>query len=308
MNVLQVRLFGQVKVSYDNWLTEVKLTRVVRGLLAYMLLYRHRTHSRDLLAALFWGEQSEEKAHACLNTTLWRLRRILEPDGTPPGKYLVSHHSGEIGFNGQSDYWLDAAILEEQINEILLSPYQSVETSLVEKMEDVLQVYNGELLEGFYDDWALRERERFRILHLNSLAYLMQYKKYQGLYRDGLVYGQQILELDPLREEIQREMIRLLMSSGERAMAIRQYQTYSEMLENELGVEPMGETQALYAQIYSGNETGTSADLSRNTPPIQEILLELSRVNQVVEQLVEQLHKTSLSIKVLQEDIKRKFQ
>ena len=40
----------------------------------------------------------------------------------------------------------------------------------VSGIEGVLTLYHGELLEGVYDEWALRERERFRSLYLNCLT------------------------------------------------------------------------------------------------------------------------------------------
>src|SRR5215207_6930770 len=102
MGILQIKLFGHVQVSHDNWKTELNITRVTQGLLAFILLQRHRTHSRDALATLFWGEQGDEKARGCLNTTLWRLRCALQPDGIPHETYLKSNRFGEVGFNRTS--------------------------------------------------------------------------------------------------------------------------------------------------------------------------------------------------------------
>ena len=150
MDVLEIKLFGPVEISHDNWKTKVNTTKIIQGLLAYLLLQRHRTHSREGLASLFWGEQNEERARGCLNTTLWRLRTVLEPAGVTQGTYLVRDASGNIGFNRESRYWLDVAIFEDEINRILKIPYQSIEQAAVKKLETVLQLYNGEFLEGFY--------------------------------------------------------------------------------------------------------------------------------------------------------------
>jgi DNA-binding SARP family transcriptional activator len=64
------------------------LGRANQALLAYLLLFRHRLHVRDLLAGLFWGDNGQEKARNCLNTALWRLWRILEPEGISAGAYI----------------------------------------------------------------------------------------------------------------------------------------------------------------------------------------------------------------------------
>lgn len=285
MNILHIKLFGHIQISHDNWKTQVNVSRVVQGLLAYLLLQRHRTHTRDALAALFWAEQNEEKAHGCLNTALWRLRSALEPTGVPHETYLISNHSGEVGFNKASRYWLDVAIFEEQIKKILTTPVEAVDERKVEKLRDVMQLYRGEVLEGFYDDWALRERERLRSLHLNCLAYLMRYEKFHGAYEKGLAYGRQILELDPLREEIHRELMRLYMENEQRPLAVRQYKTCCEILKAELDIQPMAETQALYAQIVSTVEIPQASHRSRLQDDLEETLHDLRLVARAMEQV-----------------------
>jgi DNA-binding SARP family transcriptional activator len=285
MNILHVRLFGRVQVSHNNWKTEVNITRISQGLLAYLLLQRHRSHSRDELAALFWGEQSEDKARGCLNTALWRLRCALEPSGTPHETYLQGNHVGEVEFNRASRYWLDVAAFEEHVRRILVTPMETIEEKRVQKLRSVMQLYRGELLEGFYADWALRERERLRTLYLNGLAYLMKYERYQGNYENGLSYGRQILELDPLREEIHRELMRLYIENQQRPLAIRQYKACCEMLRAELDIEPMLETQALYAQIMLSGAPGQTEYAKEPSDHLRETLQDLQQVAQSVERV-----------------------
>ncbi|MFQ6102462.1 MAG: BTAD domain-containing putative transcriptional regulator, partial [Anaerolineae bacterium] len=193
MRVLRISLFGGVRIAHDGQISGMKVTRIVQTLLAYLLLQRHRSHPREVLAGLFWGDHSQERARSCLSTALWRLRRVLEPEGTPRGTYLMTTPAGEIGFNRESDHWLDVAVFEEQVGRVLAKPIHAVEAAGVRELESALQLYRGELLEGFYDDWALRERERLRCLYLNSLAHLMRYYKHHGAYEQSLAYGQQIL-------------------------------------------------------------------------------------------------------------------
>jgi DNA-binding SARP family transcriptional activator len=80
----------------------------------------------------------------------------------------------------------------------------------------------------------------------------MRYYRHQRAYEESLARGQQILQLDPLREEIHRAVMRLYEESGQRALAVRQYEACRKILVTELGVPPMEETQVLYAQIVRG--------------------------------------------------------
>jgi DNA-binding SARP family transcriptional activator len=302
MDILQIKLFGRVQISCDNWKTELNITHVTQGLLAYLLLQRHRTHTRDSLATLFWGEQDDERARGCLNTTLWRLRSALEPTSIAPGTYLTGNRLGEVGFNSTSRYWLDIAVFEEQIKKILTIPFHVVNEIKVQKLMSVMQLYRGDLLEGFYNDWALRERERLRTLYLNCLAYLMKYERYHGAYEKGLAHGQKILELDPLREEIHRELMRLYFENDQRPLAVRQYKACCEMLKAELDIEPMPETQALYAQIILSDEA-RHIEHNQGTPDhLQETLQDLKQAVQSVEQMHGRLRQAIGSIEAYIKD------
>jgi DNA-binding SARP family transcriptional activator len=219
MSNLRISLLGEVRVT-GNRSAEIRLTPILEVLLAYLLLFRQRCHPREILIDLFWGEQSQEQARHYLSTVLWRLRRLLEPPGGPRGTYLTTTTAGHVGLNCESDYWLDVEAFERPLSRILTRSPPLLEANDAQELEQALQFYTGDLLEGFYDDWVLRERERLRALYLHCLAQLMRYYRQQHAYEKSLACGQQILNYDPLREEIHREMMRLYLESGQRAAAV----------------------------------------------------------------------------------------
>jgi DNA-binding SARP family transcriptional activator len=249
MTILRITLFGELQLARDDLPLAPQCTHTVQTLFAYLLLQPHRAQPREVLADVLWSERSQERARSCLSTALWRLRRILEPDGTPAGTYLIASSSGEVSFNWHSDHWLDVSAFETKARQSLVRPIEILTIDEVQHLEAALQLYTGELLEGFYTDWALRERERLRGLYLNTLAHLMRFYHQQGHYDKGVVYGQKILDLDPLREEVHRDLMRLYVANGQRPLAIRQYQACCTLLAEELGITAMEETQTLYAQI-----------------------------------------------------------
>lgn len=256
MSDLRISLLGEVQVTHSR-AAEIRLTPILEGLLAYLLLYRQRCHPRERLIDLFWGEHDQDQARGCLSTALWRLRCLLEPTRRTRGAYLVTTAAGHVGFNCESNYWLDVAAFEQPLGQILSRSNPALESRDVPELEQALQFYTGDLLAGFYDDWVLRERERLRALHLHGLARLMQYHGCQHNYEKSLVYGQQILDCDPLREEIHRDMMRLYLTSGQRALAARQYELCAQVLSAELGIPPMEETQRLYTEIVGGADIQT---------------------------------------------------
>jgi DNA-binding SARP family transcriptional activator len=109
--------------------------------------------------------------------------------------------------------------------------------------------YRGDVLAGLTDTWALRERERHRRLLLNALGRLLQLAALAGDWAAGILHAQAILDHDPLREDVHRELMRLYLRNGQRALALRQFEQCRAALRRELAIQPMRETQALYHEI-----------------------------------------------------------
>ncbi|HKO14834.1 MAG TPA: BTAD domain-containing putative transcriptional regulator [Gemmatimonadaceae bacterium] len=252
---IRVSLFGGVRILVDGAPAEPPLAHGTQALLAYLLLHRHRQHARGVLAALFWGERDEQHALACLSTALWRLRAALEPLQGTRGRYLIATAS-EVGFNRDGGYWLDVEVFEHLLAGRLVKPAEVATPADVLPLETAVSLYHGELLEGFYDEWALAERERLHRLYLDVLTRLMHWHVAAGAAEESLRYAQRLLREDPLREDGHRVAMRSYALSGERSLAVRQYQVCRELLSSELGVAPSRETRELHARIAATSNPG----------------------------------------------------
>ena len=266
MDALRIWLFGRVRVAHDEGSPEIRFTRSAQTLLAFLLLHPQRYHPREVLAELAWGDRPDDQARGALNTALWRLRNLLEPEGTTRGTYLRTTSSGEVGFNWDSNHWLDLAVFEKCASCILALPSDAMQPEHARQLETILPLYDGELLEGFYEDWALTERERLRELNLSCLTRLMRYHRQRHEREPSQRYAQEILRLDPLREEIHREAMRLFAEDGQRALAIRQFEWCRQVLTAEMGIAPMPETEALYRQIHSDAALSPVSPRSNSEP------------------------------------------
>jgi len=227
-------------------------------LLAYLVLNSDRKHARDTLAGLFWGDHPDERARACLNTALWRLRAVLEPAGTLRGTYLETSHGGEIGFNRDSDHWVDVDVFEKQVTNALPQTPDDLSDRDAARLVDALKLYTGDLLDGCFDDWALRERDRLEGLYVDGLEYVMRYHHAHGDLEASGAYGRRVLDLEPTREEVHRALMRVYTAEGRRDRAVKQYNVCREALGRELAIEPSPETTALYAELVSENGASPS--------------------------------------------------
>jgi DNA-binding SARP family transcriptional activator len=245
MTTLRISLLGQMRVLGTEDESEIRLTHSIQTLLAYLLLKRGKFVSRDELAGLFWGECSQQNAHDCLNTALWRLRAKLRPTEPAGAGHLVTNYLGEVGFSQMDGCWLDIVEFEALWQRVCEAAPEPRPRDL-EDLGRLIALYQGDLLEGFYEDWVVPQRERLRLIYLNSLARLMDYYRLNDDPRRSLEYGQRILASDPLREDVHREIMQLYLDLGQRAMAVQQYRTCCAILTAELSIAPMSETQALY--------------------------------------------------------------
>lgn len=248
-SALRISLFGCPRVIRPGARTALSLGRPANVLLAFLLLQGHHLHPRNKLASTLWCTAPPDYAAHSFRTTLWRLRRALEPPGIPKGTYLLATQRGEVGFNWESRFWLDIQNFEGAIQVAENRSTDAIAEHEITSLEHALRLYEGGLLEGFFDDWILHERERLRHLYIQGLIRMMRQQAQQAHYEDALSCGRSVLDLDPLRESVHRDMMRLHALNGQRSEALGQYEQLALLLQEQLDVEPMEETTAVYVEV-----------------------------------------------------------
>jgi len=246
---LQIYLFGCPKVTRASDASSHGLGRPLRLLMACLLMDGQRAHHREALAGKIWPMAPQAAAAKSFRTALWRLRGILEPRGTTKGSYLVVAPNGEVTFNWDGDFRADVVEFERSVTTFERSAEPLTDRSDIHALKSALELYDGELLEGSWDDWVIRERERLRRLYLRGLNLLLESQSRAGNYNDALRIGRRILALDPLRESTHRRMLKLYGLSGQRAEAVRHYAALSDDLRVELDVQPAEATRRVFEAV-----------------------------------------------------------
>lgn len=164
----------------------------------------------------------------------------LDPDAGAANLRKAAHHARQILGDP------DAVVLRG--GRVALFPSHQVETD-VDRFEhaaraalrqadpatcaEVAATYPGDLLpDELYEEWAQARRE-----HLRS--------RYLELLRRGGEW-ERLVEVEPTEESAYRELMRAAVDTGNRHAAIRWYGRLRTVLEQELGVLPGHETEALY--------------------------------------------------------------
>ncbi len=252
MSRLSVRLFGRLSVRCDEQVVRGLNASKVQELFCYLLLYRDRPHPREALASLLWGDTSTSQSKKYLRQSLWQLQGALKCHVESGASQLLLIDSDWVQLNSVAQLRLDVADFEQAASLGQGVPSETLDAETQSALQRAVELYQGDLLEGWYQEWCLFERERLQSTYLTILDKLMRYCESHELFDAGLRYGALSLRYDKARECTHQRLMRMHFRAGDRAAALRQYDRCVVALEEDLGVKPSEETIALYQQISRG--------------------------------------------------------
>jgi DNA-binding SARP family transcriptional activator len=236
MPLLHLTFLGGFEARQVAGPVVVLARRKAQALLAYLVVEPGEAHLRDKLAALLWGDSSDQRARQSLRQTLLALRQALPQ--TDPELLRIDADT--------------VAVDRRAVQVDALDLGQLVVEGTPEALAQAAALYAGDFLEGLsvqeprFEEWLIRERERLRELALEALAKLLAHQIETAADQEGIRTAGRLLTLDPLQEPVHRALMRLYARHGRRGAALRQYQICVAALRRELGVAPETATRQLY--------------------------------------------------------------
>jgi len=194
MSIFKVSLLSNFRVQHNEQVLNSFSARKAQELLAYLLLHRNQGFPRETLASLLWGHQDKDDAQLkrCLRQALWQLQSALEAQAAPLHNLLLVEPDW-IQFNSGANLCLDVAVLEDASQLAQGLSGGALDLHAFQVLREAVNLYQGDLLEGWCQDWCLYERERLQSLYLALLDKLMDYCEAQPDYEQGLIYGARLL-------------------------------------------------------------------------------------------------------------------
>ncbi|HET6868313.1 MAG TPA: AAA family ATPase [Solirubrobacteraceae bacterium] len=255
--VLRARLLGTLDLRLaDEPLAPFESGRL-ESLLAYLLLHRDAPQPRQRLAFRLWPDSTERQAQTNLRKVLHNLRRAL-----PDADQWIEVTPRTLQWRVEAPLWLDVEQFQRAIAE--------------ERLEEAVDLYGGELLEGRYDDWLTEDRDRLAGLYVEALEQLARRLGRERRWADAIRFAERLVAQDPLREDSHRLLIRLCHTAGDRARALRAYHVCATTLERELGAAPSPETRELYEALL--DSPADEAAVAAGTSPFIGRTAELARL------------------------------
>ena len=190
-------------------------------LLAYLACHLDRTHPRELLITLLWPEAEREHGRNNLRVALSSLRHQLEPPGVPGGTVLQADR-----FSVRLNPDAVSADVTEFDAAVTGAARPAAAAERVRLLEAAVRLYQGEFLPGYYDDWVLEEQRRLAEAFVGAAHGLVRELEKAGDVAGALEHARHAVQVEPMREEFRRDLMRLLASSGDREgidAALRQF-------------------------------------------------------------------------------------
>jgi DNA-binding SARP family transcriptional activator len=293
MQTVFINLFGRFRLSWESQCLLGLEFGKVQALFAYLVLYRSRSHSREVLSSLLWGDCSTAVAKKYLRQALWQIQGALETTGSPALDCLLEVEIDWVKVSEDPDISVDVEAFEVAFGASRDTPGARLDTSQYQALRHAIDLYQGDVLEGYYYDWCLFERERLQSIYLRMLDKLAAYCLAHRQYESGLDYSMRILRYDRARECTYRRLMCLYAQAGDRSGALRQYEQCVAMLRDTLGVEPTKRTVDLYERIRNQGTVWTSnppqPTSRQEVPPAVETVPRLKQLTMAIGKLQREL-------------------
>ncbi len=288
-----VRLLGPPAIKFDGeWI--VPSTTKLSALLYYLA---HKEHwvDRSVLTYLFWSDVPEENARHNLRKLLGRLKNL---------SYVENLDVERTRLRWLAD--TDLKMFRETLN--------------TQNPSEIVQLYAGELMEGFrldsapeFDAWLETERQEIFNAWRKAVFQLTSALEAKGHYSNIADALGKLHKADPFDEDVLKHYLRSLHLDGKKSKALEVFKQFEQMLKEELGGEPESATLELVEYIRQNdvpipptteaisNKTISpssfleldSLSVELKTPVFVARQQEMSRLNSYLDKLLDKQHQVA---------------
>jgi len=253
---LKISVLGPFEARWSDGRAADIGSRKARALLAYLAVESGRSHNRELLATLLWGDSPEERARHNLRQALSKIRQCCKGA-------LLSEDDGvriDLGACATDVIQFEGLANSEDAGDL----------------QDCLALYRGELLDGpmvrepGFEEWLLMARARLCRLAYQAADRLVRILVEDDRIDEAVSTLERRLAMDPACEPAHRELMELLARLGRRSDALRQYQICKDALARALGMEPSSETSQLFRTLQKSTAGPESSSIGPDATPRDE--------------------------------------
>jgi len=223
-----------------------KAARRPLDLLKFIAASGRRDVAASLAIGTLWPDLEGDQAKSAFNVALHRLRKVLGRDEA------VTLEGGRLGLSDRL-VWVDACAFESDAARVdaLFARGEFAEGE--RRAARALGVYRGAFLgDAEEGSWQIVARSRLSSKFIRLVVAAGQRWSLVGQADRARSAWERALELDPVAEEVYRQLMLLLIGLGQPAEALRVYRRCREMLSVVLGVKPSAQTQRVHDALRGG--------------------------------------------------------
>ncbi len=219
-----------------------KVAKKPLELLQFIIASSGSDVSSDTATFALWRDLDGDNARAALSAALHRLRKLLGHDDA------VLLELGRLSLNGRL-LWVDCLAFEQLIDSA--GPADSaLQPTAVAAAQRAIDLYRGPFLHSSEDHaWQMVYRTRLASKFKRIVMLLVRRSVAGGDIRNARALLERALELDPLAEEMARELMRVLIDLGEQSAAIAVFERCRDAIFEGLGARPSAATLALLTPL-----------------------------------------------------------
>jgi len=254
IGLLRARLLGTSEISVGDRILGSRdwPGRKARSLLLLILAARgHQVHRDQALDAL-WPDLDPDAGANALYKALHALRRTLEPGlRSGPASSYIATHGETISIAQSAAIWIDVA----QFSRLLAQAETVPPAGRRAPLREALALYRGEFVaDELYADWPVARREALRAEFEGATLQLARLDLEAGEPLHAIPVLEAMLAQDATAEAAHRALMQAYLASGQRTLALRQFERCRDLLQREYDVEPEAETVRLAESIRAAAE------------------------------------------------------
>jgi DNA-binding SARP family transcriptional activator/DNA-binding HxlR family transcriptional regulator len=207
-------------------------------ILAYLALHE-RAVSRLSMAGTMWPKVSDVNAGGSLRSALTRI------DGTT--REVIDMASG--GLRLAETVAVDFRQSQSLAHRLLGDTSSLDEADFGQAATTAL---SADLLPEWYDDWVITEAEDWRQLRTTALEAQAEWLTTAGRFADAAGAARAAMKAEPLRESAHACLVRVHLAEGNQSEAVRAYEHFEGVLQEELGLSPTSNMTELFEGLERG--------------------------------------------------------
>jgi predicted ATPase/DNA-binding SARP family transcriptional activator len=240
--MLRARFLGRFEIQINQTPIDIP-ARKAQSLFAYLIMNSESQHRREKIAGLLWPDSDDASARSKLRYALWQLRSAI-------GEQYFIASKVSLGFNSDADYWVDCKEIEEDWNDYLTT----------REIERIIELYEGEFLPGFYEDWVFLVRDQLRAKYDIKFSLFLKRLGEENRWQEVLKWAEMWIALGEIPEPAYQALMVAHSHLGDKGGSAKAFLRLEQALMEGVGVEPSELSQELYQGILNGALSNLSLD------------------------------------------------